>query len=84
MEKQEMIDFLQARGMGFPKMKQLVNWQLAELVEKAMDDGVPTLEEAEEIEELTKAPKEEPKAKPKAKPKATPKAKPKAKKEEKE
>ena len=52
MEKQEMIDFLKARGMLEKGMTQLVGWELAEIVEKAMEDGVPTLEETEEIEEL--------------------------------
>ena len=86
MERQEMIDFLKARGMFERGMNQLVNWQLMELVEPAMDAGVPTLEEIKELEDMEK-PKEEPKEeKPKAKPKATPKAKakPKAKKEKKE
>jgi hypothetical protein len=73
MEKQEMIDFLKARGLFERGMKQLVGWELAELVEEAMEAGVPTKEEEEEIEELTK-----PKAK--VKPKAKPKAKPKPKK----
>ena len=89
MERQDMMDYLKARGIFERAMNQLVNWELAELVEKAMDAGVPTLDESKEIEELTEAPKEQPKEelkeeKPKAKPKSKPKAKPKAKKAKKE
>lgn len=69
MEKQEMIDFLKARGLFEPKMNQLVGWQLSELVESAEDMGVPTLEEVEEME-IVKEIKKKAKAKPKAKPKA--------------
>ena len=50
MEKEEMIDFLKARGLFEAKMNQLVGWQLSEMVENAEDMGVPTLEEIEEME----------------------------------
>ena len=66
-----MIDFLKARGLFEKGMNQLVNWQLAELVENAEDMGVPTLEEVEEMEIVKEIKK---KAKAKAKPKAKPKA----------
>ena len=59
MEKQEMMGYLKARGMFERGMNQLVNWELAELVEKAMDAGVPTLDELKELENMDK-----PKAKP--------------------
>jgi len=72
MEKQEMIDFLKARGLFEAKMNQLVGWQLSEIVENAEDMGVPTLEEVEEMEIVKEIKK---KAKAKAKPKAKPKAK---------
>ena len=68
MEKQEMIEFLKARGMFERGMNQLVGWQLMELVEQAMDMGVPTLEETTEL--LEEPAEEKPKAKPQAKPKA--------------
>lgn len=76
MEKQEMLDFLKARGLLEPKMGQLVNWQLMAMVEEAIEMGLPSEEEIKEMEE----PKEEPK---KEKPKAKPKAKPKTKKKDK-
>ena len=72
MEKQEMIDFLKARGLFERGMNQLVEWQLSEMVENAEDMGVPTLEEVEEMEIVKEIKK---KAKAKAKPKAKPKAK---------
>ncbi len=76
-----MLDFLKARGLFERGMNQLVGWELAELVEEAMEAGVPTKEEEAEIEELTKPKaKAKPKAKPKKESKAKPKAKPKAKK----
>ena len=71
MEKQEMIDFLKARGLFEAKMNQLVTWQLSEMVENAEDMGVPTLEEVEEMEIVKEIKK---KAKAKAKPKKKPKA----------
>ena len=60
MDKTEMKDYLKARGMFERKMNTLVQWELMEIVEKAMDAGVPTLEEIEELEKM-----EKPKAKPK-------------------
>ena len=71
MEKQEMIDFLKARGLFERGMNQLVTWQLPEMVENAEDMGVPTLEEVEEMEIVKEIKK---KAKAKAKPKKKPKA----------
>ena len=79
MEKQEMLDFLKARGLLEPKMGQLVNWQLMAMVEEAIEMGLPSEEEIKEMEEVEE-PKEEPK---KEKPKAKPKAKPKTKKKDK-
>ena len=63
MEKQEMIEFLKARGMFERGMNQLVGWQLMELVEQAMDMGVPTLEETTELFEEPAEEKPKPKAK---------------------
>ena len=77
MDKQEMIAWLKARGILEKGDTQLVNWQLAEKIDMAMDMGVPTLDEVEEME-VVKAIKKNVKAK--SKPKAKPKAK-KAKKE---
>jgi len=94
MERQEMIDFLKARGLFERGMNQLVGWELMTMVEEAMDMGLPTAEEINEMDEPAEEPKEEPVVevcekcekesceceaeKPKAK--AKPKAKPKAKK----
>ncbi len=77
MDKQEMIAWLKARGMLEKGDTQLVNWQLEEKIEMALDMGIPTLDEVEEME-VVKAIKKNVKAK--SKPKAKPKAK-KAKKE---
>ena len=44
-----MIAWLKARGMLEKGDTQLVNWQLAEKIDMAMDMGVPTLDEVEEM-----------------------------------
>ena len=89
MEKQEMIDFLKARGLFERGMNQLVGWELMAMVEEAMDMGVPTAEEIKELDEPAEEPAVEvcekceketceckaDKPKAKAKPKAKPKAK---------
>ena len=77
MDREEIKAWLLERGMWGPKDKQLVNWQLEERIQEAMDMGIPTLDEVEEME-VVKAIKKNVKAK--SKPKAKPKAK-KAKKE---
>jgi hypothetical protein len=89
MEKQEMIDFLKSRDLFERGMNQLVQWELMEKVEMAMEMGLPSKEEIKEMTEPKKVVKEElKKEKPQLveelKPTLKPKAKPKAKKAKKD